>query len=356
MVTPKVTFGVPGSLDTPTGGYAYDKRIVAELRMRGCEVHVLDLGEGFPLPNVETRKSACTVLAQIEPGRTVIVDGLALGVLPEAAERLRRTHRVIALVHHPLALESGLAHGQVAALQASERAALADVHQVIVTSDATARLLQRDYAVARDRISVARPGFDRAMPRRRPPTACAPGAPVQVLSVGALVPRKGYDLLLQALGELTELAWHLTIVGDATRDRGTAERLAAQAVSLGLATRVTFAGAAAPAEMAQYYATADVFVLPSRFEGYGMAFAEAVGHGLPVIGTAVSAVPETVPPDAGILVPPDNVRELAAALRRMLSDAPARLAYADGARRAAARLPTWKEAADVFLQVITAVA
>ncbi|HEY0439608.1 MAG TPA: glycosyltransferase, partial [Xanthobacteraceae bacterium] len=112
----------------------------------------------------------------------------------------------------------------------------------------------------------------------------------------------------------------------------------------------------AAARLPTWNEAADVFVLPSRFEGYGMAFAEAIGFGLPVIGTAVSAVPETVPPEAGILVPPENAGALAAALRRLLSDEPARRAYAEGARRAAARLPTWNEAADVFIQVIKGVA
>lgn len=354
-MTPKVTFAVPGSLDTPTGGYAYDKRVVAELRARGCDVAVVDLGAGFPYPNAEARVSALAALRRITPDRVVIVDGLALGVLPETAESLRRTHRVVGLVHHPLAFESGLGRERTAAFLASERAALAGVRHVVVTSDATAALLRREYQVAGERISVARPGFDRLKPVEQR-IGRGSGAPVQLLSVGSLVPRKGYDLLLQALAEVAELPWHLTIVGDPSRDSATAEALAAQTAVLGLAARVSFAGAVPAEDMAHYYAGADVFVLPSRFEGYGMAFAEAIGFGLPVIGTAVSAVPETVPPEAGILVPPENAGALAAALRRLLSDEPARRAYAEGARRAAARLPTWNEAADVFIQVIKGVA
>jgi len=346
-----VTFAVPGSLDQPTGGYAYDRRVIAGLRQRGCEVEVIDLGDGFPRPAPGTAGAALPRLLRVPAGRPIVIDGLALGVLPEAAEGLRATHPVIALVHHPLALESGLAPGAAAALRDSERAALAAVRRVVVTSPATRRILAADYGVAAETIAVALPGAEGAADAavRKPA-----GETINLLAVGAVVRRKGYDLLIEALGRLTDLDWRLVIAGDCTRDRDAAAELAATLVQRRFGARVRMAGAVSGQELAALHGGADVFVLASRYEGYGMAYANAIAHGLPVIGTRAGAIPETVPEGAGILVPPDDVVALAAALRTMIADAGLRERCSAAAR--AARMPTWEAAAQVFLDVLRTVA
>jgi len=344
-------FAVPGSLDQPTGGYAYDRRVIAELRRRGCEVEVIDLGDGFPHPATETTREAGARLRQVPAGRPVIIDGLALGVLPEAARELAATRPLIALVHHPLALETGLTSEIAAALRWSERAALAAVRHVIVTSPATARLLVADYGVAAAAITVVRPGNDPAPPASR--QADGHGT-VNLLAVGAVVPRKGYDVLIEALARLTDLDWRLTIAGDCTRDRATATALATRLVLLRLGPRVRMTGAVGEDELIRLYRDADLFVLASHHEGYGMAFAEAINHGLPVVGTKAGAIVETVPEGAGILVPPGNIAALAAALRTMMTDAALRARCASAARRGAGDLPSWDAAGRAFLDVLRA--
>ena len=347
-----VTFAVPGGLDQPTGGYAYDRRVIAGLRQRGCEVDVIDLGDGFPRPTPDTVLASLPRLMRVPVDRPIVVDGLALGVLPEAAAALRSSHRLIALVHHPLALESGLTPGEAAALRKSERAALSAVSRVIVTSPATRRILVADYGVPAEIIAVALPGTESAAGAavvRKPA-----GDTVNLLAVGAVVPRKGYDILIEALGRLADLDWQLVIAGDCKRDRETAGELATALVRKRFGPRVSMAGTVSEQELAALYRDADVFVLASRFEGYGMAYAEAVGHGLPVIGTRTGAIPETVPEGAGILVPPDDVVALAAALRSMIADAGLRERCSTAAR--AARLPTWEAAAQTFLDVLKTVA
>ena len=146
MVKGDFVFAVPGDLDTPTGGYAYDRRMIAELRELGWRPEVLDLGEGFPHPSALTRAAANAHLRDVPKGRPIVIDGLAFGVLPEAAEALSVTHPLIALVHHPLALEAGLPAAEAVRLRASERAALAQTRHVIATSSSTARLLIADNA------------------------------------------------------------------------------------------------------------------------------------------------------------------------------------------------------------------
>ena len=338
-------FAVPGDLDTPTGGYAYDKRMIAELRELGWRPQVVNLGEGFPHPSALTRATARTQLNDVPKGRAIVIDGLAFGVMPDEAEALSQTHPLIAMVHHPLALESGVTAEDAAALRKSERKALSLTHAVIVNSQTTADALA-DYGVPLDRITVARPGTDRMsiVPRHH-------DGPVALLTVGSLVPRKGYDVLIEALATLIDLPWHLTIVGDA-RDPATADQVRMLIEHHKLEPRTSLLGAVTASRLAELYALSELFVLPSRYEGFGMAYAEAIAHGVPVIGTTAGAIPETVPATAGVLVPPDDVPALAAALRRLIESRRERAQLAEGARIAAKHLPTWAESAKLFSDAI----
>ena len=344
-------FAVPGSLDQPTGGYAYDRRLIASLRALGCGVDVIDLGDGFPYPAPAARGAALERLRRAPAGRPLVIDGLALGVLPEAAQALAPSHPLVALVHHPLALETGITAETAAALAASERAALACARHVVTTSPSTRRVLIADYAVAPERVTVALPGIDAVAVSPRPPRGG-----VTLLAVGSVVPRKGYDVLIDALATLADLDWRLVIAGDRSRDRATADAVAALIAARGLAARVSMRGAVGDEELARLHAEADVFVLASRHEGYGMAFAEAINHGLPVVGTRAGAIPETVPVGAGVLVDPDDVPALAAALRTVIADPGARETYAAAARAAAKQLPRWDATARIFLSVLESVA
>jgi len=338
-------FAVPGDLDTPTGGYAYDKRMIEELRVLGWRPQVINLGEGFPHPSALTRATAKVQLDDVPKGRAIVIDGLAFGVMPDEAKALSTTHPLIAMVHHPLALESGVSPDDAAVLRESERRALSFTHAVIVNSQTTADVLA-GYGVPAKRITVARPGTDRAsiVPRHDE-------SPVALLTVGSLVPRKGYDVLIEALATLIDLPWHLTIVGDA-RDPATAEQVRGLIEHHRLGPRTSLVGAVPASRLAELYPLSDLFVLPSRYEGFGMAYAEAIAHGLPVIGTTAGAIPETVPETAGILVPPDDAAAFAAALRRLLENPAERARLAEGARMAAKHLPTWVESAKLFSDAI----
>ena len=347
----RVAFAVPGDLATPTGGYAYDRRMIAELEHLGWHIDRVDLGEGFPWPSSETRMAAQARLLAVPAGRAIVIDGLAFGVLPDAALELRSRNPLIALVHHPLALESGLSAEQADNLRASERAALAATRRVVVNSAATARHLIADYAVPADRIVIAPPGSD--------PAPAAPGSHdgiVRLLSVGAVVPRKGFDVLIAALATLTDLPWQLTIAGDRSRDPKTAAQLDADIARFKLDSRVAVLGAVSPERLADLYAGADLFALASRFEGYGMAYAEAIAHGLPVIGTTSGAIPDTVPAGASVLVVPGDSDAFAHALRRLIENRGERLRLATAARAASGLLPTWQDSAKIFSRALEAVA
>jgi glycosyltransferase involved in cell wall biosynthesis len=338
---PDLAFAVPGNLETRTGGYIYDRRLILELRRMGWTVEHLAWGASFPRPNPADLTAATRSLAALPDGSLVLIDGLAFGAMPELAEAEGRRLRLVGLVHHPLANETGLTAARKEALLASERRALHSAHAVICTSETTAKTLDADYGVAPDRIAVARPGTDPAKSPAAPPRMTADV--LQLLSVGTVSHRKGHDLLVDALALVTDLPWTCVIAGSLEREPETVAIVREEISRLGLGERIVLAGEIA--DLCVLYRRADIFVLPSRYEGYGMAFAEALQHGLPVIGTTGGAVPEVVPPSAGILVPPDDVAALAVALGRMISDPAARRGFAAGASDAAAALPRWQETA-----------
>ncbi|WP_295539127.1 glycosyltransferase family 4 protein [uncultured Thiohalocapsa sp.] len=345
---------LPGSPAALTGGTLYDRRIAEGLRRLGWEVGLQALGAAFPLPSEQDLAAADAALAGLPPGALAVVDGLAFGAMPAVAARHADRLRLVALVHHPLALETGLDAAVAARLRAAETAALCQARRVVVTSAHTARLMA-DYGVPTGRLRVVEPGTDPAplargsVPRGMGP---APGAPLQLLCVGSVTPRKGHDLLVTALAGLDHLPWRLDCVGSLTREPATAAALRAHIQTLGLGARVRLLGEVAPTTLAECYQRADLFVLASWFEGYGMAYAEALARGLPVLGTTGGAVADTVPADAGLLVAPGSVAALRRALSRLLTDAALRGRLAAGAARARARLPDWPAAAACFAAAV----
>src|SRR5262245_28345422 len=159
----RLAFGVPGDLATPTGGYGYDRRIIQELRYLGWQVDVVDVGDSFPFPSIAQRMTALTTLSAVPPDCPTVLDGLAFGALPEAGA-LRARAPIIALVHQPLARDPSLNATQADIFRETERAALAAAARVVVTSEATARIVVADYDVPRQRINVVRPGNDKVPP------------------------------------------------------------------------------------------------------------------------------------------------------------------------------------------------
>jgi glycosyltransferase involved in cell wall biosynthesis len=334
MSIEEIAFAVPGALNTRTGGYGYDRRLIAGLRMRGFAVRHLAWADSFPTPDQAALAAAAHSLAERPAGSIVIVDGLAFGAMPEIALIEGGRLRLVALVHHPLALETGATAG----MESVERAALCHARAVIATSDATAETLSGAYGVPAERLIVALPGTDPA------PAAPRAGDPPHLLSLGSVTERKGHDILVTALAAIADLPWRCSIAGSLDRTPETVRLLGQQIETAGLGARIRLLGEVADA--AALYAQADIFVLASRHEGYGMAYAEALARGLPVVGTSAGAIPSVVPAAAGALVAPDDPAALAAALAHLITDRDAREAAALESRRAGLALPGWDVAAD----------
>jgi glycosyltransferase involved in cell wall biosynthesis len=354
---PSVVLIVPGRLETPTGGYEYDRRMVAGLRARGWDVDVRELEDSFPEPTVAALDDAARQLAATPAGALVLVDGLALGAMPDQVERESRRLRLVALVHMPLSTAVGLEAAAIARLRASESRALAAVSRAIVTSRSTAAVL-RAYGLADDRIALVEPGTDHAPLARGSQSAFHPAAgdhPVELLCVATVNAGKGHDVLLGALAAISDGAWHLTCAGSLDRDPSTVDHVRALVSAHGLADRVSLVGAQHGAAIEACWDRADLFVLATYSETYGMAVAEALAHGLPVVSTTTGAIPELVGNDAGVLVPPGDADALAKALSRAL-DPGERERLAAGARRVRDRLPTWDDAFNKMAAVLERVA
>jgi glycosyltransferase involved in cell wall biosynthesis len=348
---------VPGPIETPTGGYAYDRRMVAGLRARGWDVDVRELEDSFPEPTAAALDDAARQLAAITDGTVVLIDGLALAAMPDQVERESRRLRLVALVHMPPSSAVGLEAAQAARLQASESRALAAVSGAIVTGRSTAVVL-RACGLADDRIALVEPGTDRAPLARGSQSAYHSPAgdhPVQLLCVGTVNAGKGHNVLLEALAAISGGAWRLTCVGSLDRDPSTVNQVRALVSTRGLEDRVSLVGAQHGAAFEACWDRADLFVLATYSETYGMAVAEALAHGLPVVSTTTGAIPDLVGSDAGVLVPPGDADALAEALSRVL-DRGERERLAAGARRIRDRLPTWDAAFSKMAAVLERVA
>ncbi len=338
LPVPDVWFAIPGDLTTLTGGYAYARRLMAALPSAGWIPHHLPLPTEFPTPSANALSATRSILSAVPAGAAILVDGLAFGVLPPKM-LAEFDLGFVALVHHPLAAETGLSESEVKRFKDCERAALAVARAVVVTSRHTLETLVSDYGVARGKLCLASPGTDQAARAR----GAGPGA--KLLTVATLTHRKAHNVLIAALARLTDLDWSCDFVGSLDRDPRITTNVRALIKSCGLEARVRLLGELQDAVLGAAYAGSDIFVLPSRFEGYGMVFAEALARGLPIVACAAGAVTETVPADAGVLVPVDNPAALAEALRRVLTDAGYRSRLSDAAWDHGRRLPTWSDTA-----------
>ena len=345
-------FVVPGPLGQLTGGYVYDAHMVAGLEALDWQVHVHNLRGRFPDPDATARDDMAATLASLPDGARVVVDGLAMGGLPAPIGAHGDRLRILSLVHHPLAEETGLSAADKARFADTERRALASCAGVLVSSAFTARRLDA-YDVSADRIRVVVPGTERARPAMGP----LPGRPPMLLCVASVTPRKGHDVLVAALSRVRDLDWTCVCAGSVERDAGFADSVLRHVAAAGLGERVEFVGEKEGDLLEELYHGASVFVLASHYEGYGMALADAIAHALPVVSTTGGAIPFTVPMDAGILVEPGNADAFAHALRTVLTSGTGmRGALAAAARRRAGELPTWRQAAERFAVAVVELA
>ena len=342
-------FVLPGDVaDTtvPSGGNVFDLRMVQAL-----SPEVRAIRGTWPLPDEAARTELSTTLRNLPDGTVVLLDGLVACGVPEVVEPEAHRLRLVVLVHMLLADETGRAPEVAADLDAREARTLHAASAVVTTSPWQARRLVHHHNLPADRVHAVVPGVDSA------PLATGMGG--RLLCVASVTPHKGQDVLAEALGQLTDLPWTCECVGSVTRDPGFVADVRARIERLGLTDRMVLAGP--KADMNASYAQADLLVLPSHGETYGMVITEALARGVPVAVTAAQAGPETLgqAPDGsvpGMLITPDDPADLASALRRFLTepDFRQRLRAAALARRTT--LTSWDTTARQLATILDQVA
>lgn len=323
---------VSGDPRRRTGGNLYDRHMERACRRAGLALRIVSVG---------STAQARSQLERLAP-RVIVIDSIAIAIAAPLVRWARETlhARVVALMHMPTT-----ARGTRDLLRMADR--------VVTVSPDLARTLAR-LGVSRSRLTVIPPGSDgiprlsrRTSPSRRTRGARRNDAVLRVLAVANWSPSKGIATLVAAAAQVPEVG--LDLVGDvgsgAYRDA-----VVARIRSSGLGTRIVIHGSLAERALARRYAEADVFALPTEREGYGIVFAEALRHGLPVIAADIAAV-RTVVGDAGMFVPPRRVRPLITALR-LVTDAWLRGRLAKAARVRARALPRWTTSQDLFVALV----
>ncbi|MDW3224720.1 MAG: glycosyltransferase family 4 protein [Paracoccaceae bacterium] len=339
----QAVFAIPGDKDRKTGGFLYEATVLRALNEMGIKTAHLELPDGFPDPTPEEMMTALKALYAVPDHLPIILDGLVFGAIdPVGLARVKAP--IIAMIHHPLGTETGLTPERAAFLRANEAANLKHAAQVIVPSPHTARVLIREFGADEGLVTIAPPGFERPVFNRMPVS------PPVILSVGLLARRKGHDVLLNALSCIKDLSWKAVIVGK-EYDAFVADELRAQCQQLSLADRVAFPGELGEAALSRHFASATVFALATRYEGYGMVLSEAMLFALPVVSCRVGAVPDTVG-EAAILTPPDDPKAFAAALRQFLENPETARDFSELSKVRARSLPEWTDTAQMFASVV----
>ena len=346
----RIVFATPGGIEARTGGQGYCRRVMEALPSFNIDVALVALRGRFPFPSVdEAMEAARAINAAARPRDIALIDSAAFGAMDEEAIRLIKAP-VVALCHRPLWLEPGLGVAEAAALLAREKTALAMAAHVIVTSRQSRIALTESMGAPASSIAVAPPGADPAQRAQGSERGTA------LLAVGAIIPRKGFDILVEALAGLRDIHWRLRLVGAAACSPETAAVLARQIEARGLGARIDWLGELDAQQLDRIYDASDIFVSPSLCGGCGMGLAEALSRGLPVIATIGRAGAGALPVDAGLNIPPGDVGAIRDALKRVMLDSALRGKLADGAWRAAGDLPTWTDTARIISRVARAVA
>jgi glycosyltransferase involved in cell wall biosynthesis len=345
---------VPEGIDDParpSGGNAFDRRVCEGLKSLGWSVLEHAVAGGWPQPDAKSFAALAEAVGRIPGGAVVLLDGLVASTAPEVLVPEAQRLRLVVLVHMPLGHRPA---GDSNGTRRRERAVLSVAAAVITTSEWARGRLQNLYELSSDRVHVAEPGVEAAE------LASGSAGGGSLLCVAAVIIEKGHDVLLGALEKLPDLSWRCTCVGSLERDPAFAEKIRRRAREAGLGDRVHLAGARTGADLDRLYAAADLLVLPSRAESYGMVVTEALARALPVLAAEVGGVPEGLGHDAsgirpGLLVPPEDPAALAAALRAWLSDAELRERLRQAALERRRSLQGWPTTASVLAAVLAAV-
>ncbi len=396
----RMTFITVGDTGRRVGGHIFNTRLCDELRALGDDVAEI-VASGAAPDEQEAAAAGMGARVAAIASDVIVVDALARVVCAPWLDRWRARRPVVALVHELASVAGAGTRDEAATVR--ERAVEAPLLRadLLITVSRDGRAILEAHGVPSARIRVVQPGSNRprpvapsgasgdtsaagqltpaddgglarrvnylgaratlgtgetpALPGSPAANARAPGGlarPLQALCVAQWIPRKGIDTLIAAWARIGGSGVGargpratLRLIGETDADPAYAATVRA-AIAAIVATgdsSIVVSGAVDAGTLEAAYAAADLFVLPSRYEGYGSVYAEALLRGLPIVACDAGAVPELVGPDAGILVSPGDPTALAHALQRLLDDDDLRVRLAAGSRRRGAHIPAWDD-------------
>jgi glycosyltransferase involved in cell wall biosynthesis len=327
----------------------YDRHVCKGLPALGWSVHEHALPGFWVRPNAASFAALAEVVGRIPDDAVVLLDGLVASTAPEVLVPQAHRLRLVVLVHMPLGHRPA-ADGAGNA-RTREREVLSAAAAIVTTSAWTRSRLLELYRLPDERVHVAEPAVDAA------DLVAGSAAGGSLLCVAAVTFDKGHDVLLDALATISDLSWHCVCVGSLDRDPAFVEGLRRRSLDDGLDDRVDFAGPRTGADLDRSYAAADLMVLASRAETYGMVVTEALARGLPVVAAEVGGLTEALGQGAdgirpGLLVPPEDPAQLGAALRAWLGDAELRERLRRAARERRESLSRWSTTTSVIAGVL----
>jgi len=344
----RVGLVIYGSLETLSGGYLYDRMLVDRLTADGDKVEIISLPGRSYLANLKDNFSA-GLLRRLQSFQVDVLlqDELNHPSLWWINHLLQEKARypIVSIVHHLRCSESRPAW-QNRLIAMLESCYLSSVDAFIFNSQTTRQVVENLVGVGRPSI-VAFPGGDRlhqAISEAQISTRAIQSGPLRIFFLGNLIPRKGLHILLQALSRLPQDAWMLTVAGSLDMDRGYASAILRQVRSARLESQVHFLGPLKDAELIEQFLLNQVLAVPSSYEGFGIAYLEGMGFGLPAIATTRGAAREIITSgENGYLVAPDDPHKLAGCLLQLAEDRELLLRLSQGAHQHFIHHPTWEQ-------------
>lgn len=347
-----VHFVVPDGIDDParpSGGNTYDRHLSRGLASSGWSVYEHPVPGFWSRPGATSFAALARAVQRIPDGAIVLLDGLVASTAPEVLVPQAQRLRLVVLVHMPLG------HRAADDARARECAVLSAAAAVVTTSKwSRARLLEL-YRLPAGRVHVATPGVDAAE------LATGTAAGGSLLCVANVTREKGHDVLLDALATMTDLSWQCECVGSLDLDPAFVNVLRRRAVEGGFGDRMRFPGPRCGADLDRAYAAADLMVLASRAETYGIVVIEALARGVPVVATDVGGMSEALGHRVngdrpGLLVTPEEPSAFAAALRSWLSEPETRTRLRRAAALRRESVPRWSSTTSVVADALAGAA
>ena len=340
-----VFFLLSGDINSLTGGHLYNRHMVEGLKQKGHRVKVLRLDESTILTHAIELKSS-SYFNTLPPGSCVLIDSLVLGNIPGALKKYSEKLTFIGLIHLPLTYNP-LPGKNRKHIATREVKAMMFTRHLVVTGRFTLRMLM-EAGISHEKISLIEPGVEN-YPRKR----YYADLPSVLLCISNYSQIKDQLLLVRAINKLRYNKWTLHMYGNTNTEKPYVTRLKSIIANKKMNDRILLHDSIDRNNISEAFLASDLFVLPSRFETYGMVLTEALAHGLPVVTTNSGNIPDTVPQTMGVFTEPGNLDSLVSAITLLFTNSQHYQSLCMAASGYYRQAKTWQNSLDMLERLIT---